>query len=79
MVKLRHFNKIGIYLFIFSLLIWNIENIYCSKIQFLQLHACGIWLMAYGLWLMAYGLWLMAYGVWRMAYGVSVQVKIVLS
>lgn len=37
--KLRHFNKIGIYMFIFSLLIWNIENIYCSKIQFLQLHA----------------------------------------
>jgi hypothetical protein len=37
--KLRSFNKIGIYIFIFSLLIWNIENMYCSDIQFLQLHA----------------------------------------
>lgn len=37
--KLRYFNRICICIFVFSLLIWNIDNIYCSKIQFLQLHA----------------------------------------
>jgi len=37
--KLKIFNKIGVYIFVFSLFIWNIENLYCSDIQFLQLHA----------------------------------------
>jgi dihydroceramidase len=37
--KLKNFNKIGIYIFVFSLIIWNIENMYCSNVQFLQLHA----------------------------------------
>jgi hypothetical protein len=37
--KLKYLNKMGVYIFVFSLLIWNIENWYCSDIQFLQLHA----------------------------------------
>lgn len=37
--SLRYNNKIGIYIFVFSLMIWNIENFHCNNVQFLQLHA----------------------------------------
>jgi len=37
--SLQYNNKIGIYIFVFSLTIWNIENFHCNNVQFLQLHA----------------------------------------
>jgi len=37
--NLRNYNKIGVYIFTFSLFIWNIENMYCFYTESLQLHA----------------------------------------
>lgn len=38
-LKLQHQLKIGTFIFVTSLFIWNLENMYCNKVQFFQLHA----------------------------------------
>jgi dihydroceramidase len=39
--KIKKYNKVGIYIFIFSMLIWAIDSLFCSYVEYIYLHA--IW------------------------------------